>query len=59
MAETAALQTLGAPADRRDPLPTSSLKEGGEKTARPASLFSHRERSRTGGPDSTPGRGEE
>ena len=28
MAETAALQTLGAPADRRDPLPTSSLKGG-------------------------------
>ena len=31
MAETAALQTLGAPADRRDPLPTSSLKGGGVK----------------------------
>ena len=36
----------GAPAC---PLPTSPLKGGGEKTARPASLFGHRERSPTGG----------
>ena len=36
------------------PHPTSPLKGGGEKTARPASPFGHRERSRTGPPDSSP-----
>ena len=44
-----AAEPLGQPPSRPPP-----FQGGGEKTARPASLFGHRERSRTGPPDSSP-----